>query len=550
MGEEAHRLSEHPIMNDRDYLLLDVFTDRMFGGNQLAVFPDCAGLSAATMQAIARELNLSETVFVLPAEDGAAARLRFFTPAMELPFAGHPTIGAAVALASAGGLLEGLSHAVLAEEAGAVPIAIQRRDDGLLSATLTSPLLPTRLATGLSGAQAARIVGVPPTALAVSGPLAYSAGVPFHFLPLRSVESLAAVTLDLQAWQTHLAASVAPHVVVLAMDDWLQGREIHLRMFAPLMGIAEDPATGAAAAALAGLLVDLQTPADGTHRWTIRQGQAMGRPSTIELEVDVVDRRPAAVRVGGTAVIVGRGTLLGLPVAQPASGSADADAAEPSAGATSAAVRPFGQTAMSCSLLITVAAGALMLLPQTAQAQAFTGSRIEISTGYDALESDGTYEDFPEALEGIHGRIAIGYDAAVTEDVVIGIEASIGGTRDADMNASPGADSFTFRPGRDIDVLVRAGYQLGSRTLLYMKAGWANATLELVERERLGNGHYEVTKSQAENHGLRLGTGAEFRVSDAVYVKGEYRYTRLGDGYPYHPGADRHQLLVGAGYRF
>jgi trans-2,3-dihydro-3-hydroxyanthranilate isomerase len=310
---KMHQTLEHLIMSERDYLLLDVFTARLFGGNQLAVFPDGDGLPAATMQAIARELNLSETVFVLSAKDGADARLRFFTPGMELPFAGHPTIGAAIALASAGGALEGVSQAVFAEEVGAVPVTIHLHDDDLLSATLTSPLLPTSIATELLAVDAAMIAGVARSDIADVGPRAYSAGVPFHFLPLNSVETLSTVTLDLQAWQACLADSPAPHVVMLAMEDWHDGREVHMRMFAPLMGIAEDPATGAAAAALAGLLVDCQMPGDGTHRWVIYQGEAMGRPSTIHLEVDVADRRSIAVRVGGTAVVVGRGTLRGLP---------------------------------------------------------------------------------------------------------------------------------------------------------------------------------------------------------------------------------------------
>jgi trans-2,3-dihydro-3-hydroxyanthranilate isomerase len=153
------------------------------------------------------------------------------------------------------------------------------------------------------------MLGLSSAELAGFEPVAYSAGVPFHFLAVRSPDVLARVALDLQAWRAELADSAAPHVVALAMDDWAHGREIEMRMFAPLMGIAEDPATGAAAAALAGLLVDRQRTEDGTHRWTIRQGEAMGRPSTINLTVDVAAGRPQAVRVGGTAVIVGRGSL-------------------------------------------------------------------------------------------------------------------------------------------------------------------------------------------------------------------------------------------------
>ncbi|WP_188053803.1 PhzF family phenazine biosynthesis isomerase [Sphingosinithalassobacter sp. CS137] len=541
-------------MTQRDYLLLDVFTDRLFGGNQLAVFPDAVGLSSATMQAIARELNLSESVFVLHGEDGADARLRFFTPAMELPFAGHPTIGAAVALASVGGALEGRSDVVFAEGVGLVPVAIRRSEDGALEATLTSPLLPTRVVTSLTSAQAATIAGVALAQMAEFGPQAYSAGVPFHFLPLHSPETLATVSLDLQAWQSHLATSLAPHVVVLAMEDWEAGREIHLRMFAPLMGIAEDPATGAAAAALAGLLVDQQSPGDGTHCWVIRQGEAMGRPSTIHLEVDVVEGHPAAVRVGGTAVIVGLGTLQGLSC--PASSAARDEAGTSgapvprSASPESAVARLYERAALGSALLTAVAAGALLLSPVPASAQDFTGPRLEISMGYDELESDGSFEDFDQRLDGVHGRVAVGYDAAIVDRFVIGVEASIGGTRDAAVTIMPAADSFTFRPGRDIDVLARLGYRLGSRSLVYVKVGWANAAIELTERERVGSDQYEVTRSSADNDGVRLGAGVEYSISDALYVKAEYRYTTFGDGYDYQPGSHRNQVLLGVGYRF
>lgn len=287
----------------RDYLLLDVFTDRPFGGNQLAVFTDASGLSAETMQAVARELNLSETVFVLPAEAGGDCRLRIFTPGMELPFAGHPTIGAAIALAGT----TASSMITFEEAAGLVPVSLDTSGPGV-QAMLTSPKPPAPVDADLAAEDAAAVLGLGADALA-SRPRAYSAGVPFLFVPVASLAVLDAVTLDLARWRQHLSDTAAPHVVALWMDDWNTGLDVHMRMFAPLMGIAEDPATGAAAAACAGLLVDGQRPADGTRRWTIHQGHAMGRPSTIHLEADVEGGQPGAVRVGGTAVIVGHGSL-------------------------------------------------------------------------------------------------------------------------------------------------------------------------------------------------------------------------------------------------
>ena len=297
-------------MPDRDYLLLDVFTHRLFGGNALAVFPDADGLSAAQMQAIARELNLSETAYVLSAGGEAADfRLRIFTPGMELPFAGHPTIGAAIALASAGRIdVRESADILLLEEAGPVPVQITRAGQGL-TATLTSPKAPVALPCELTAAAAAELVGLAAPDIAGWGPSAYSAGVPFLFVPTASADALARVTLDLPAWRAHVADTLVPHVVALTIDDWANGREVRMRMFAPLMGIAEDPATGAAAAALAGLLIDRQAPGDGSHRWLVHQGHEMGRPSRIELAADVGGGGATAVRVGGGALVVGRGTM-------------------------------------------------------------------------------------------------------------------------------------------------------------------------------------------------------------------------------------------------
>lgn len=297
-------------MNDRDYLLLDVFTDRLFGGNALAVFTEADGLSAAQMQSIARELNLSETAYVQSA-DGEAAdfRLRIFTPGMELPFAGHPTIGAAIALTSAGRIeVADVADVVLLEAAGPVPVRITRDAAGL-AATLTGPKAPVAMAFELITAAAAEVVGLAEPDVGPFAPSVYSAGVPFLFVPLVTADALARVTLDLPAWRAHVADTLAPHVVAFAMDDWQAGHEVRMRMFAPLMGIAEDPATGAAAAALAGLLVDRQAPGDGVQRWVVHQGHEMGRPSRIELEAEVRGGRAMAVRVGGGALVVGRGTM-------------------------------------------------------------------------------------------------------------------------------------------------------------------------------------------------------------------------------------------------
>jgi trans-2,3-dihydro-3-hydroxyanthranilate isomerase len=297
------------------YVLADVFTDRIFGGNPLAVFPDARGIGESDMQLIAREFNLSETVFVLPpAKPHHTKHLRIFTPAIELPFAGHPTVGAALVLAETGALGAITDHLeiVFEEAVGPIAVRIAAESGKPTTATLTSARLPERRGAVPDRAALARLLGLEPARLAIDGiaPASYSAGLPFTFVPVADRAALAAATIDRTAWDALLAGGDAPHVYVFTMTDWRAGREVSARMFAPAMGIVEDPATGAAAAALAGFLADLQRPPEGERRWQIRQGEEMGRPSRIELAADMHAGKISAVRVGGNAVIVGRGELL------------------------------------------------------------------------------------------------------------------------------------------------------------------------------------------------------------------------------------------------
>jgi trans-2,3-dihydro-3-hydroxyanthranilate isomerase len=300
------------------FVTADVFTDRPFGGNPLAVFLDARGLDDALMQAIAREMNLSETVFVLPPQDARhTRRLRIFTPATELPFAGHPTVGTAVVLAETGALGGAAERMVLEEEVGPVEVTIDRGADDrgagrATAAVLTSPRLSAAGPALPEPSTLARVLGLPVSAVAEAGvpPGGYEAGVPFAIVPVRDPAALSAIRLDLAAWRDVLADAWAPHLYAVTMEDWATGREIRARMFAPAMGIAEDPATGAAAAALAGFLADRQRLADGEVRWTIRQGEKMGRPSEIALEADISGGRLARVRIGGKAVIMSRGEFV------------------------------------------------------------------------------------------------------------------------------------------------------------------------------------------------------------------------------------------------
>ena len=289
------------------YHTLDVFTGRVFGGNPLAVFPDARGISGETMQAVARELNLSETVFVLPPEAGGTRRVRIFTPGAELPFAGHPTVGTAILLVALGEMPggEGEVEIVLEEGVGPVPVRVRVRGGVPVSARFTAAR-PPEVGAAAALAELARMIGLDVGDLADDWePATASAGVPFTVIPLRDVDALGRARLDLAVWERVLSAGEASHVYPIVPAA--PGGTVRVRMFAPNMGIAEDPATGAAAAALGGYLA--RGASDGTLRWTVEQGIEMGRPSRIELEADVENGAVARVRVGGSAVRVSEGTM-------------------------------------------------------------------------------------------------------------------------------------------------------------------------------------------------------------------------------------------------
>lgn len=292
---------------------LDVFTDTPLAGNQLAVFPDAESLPDGSLQAIAREFNLSETVFVYPPSDPLnTARVRIFTPATELPFAGHPTIGTAILLAALGRASRsgGDARVILEEGVGAVPVKVRFSGTVPTWAQLTAARLPEGGPPPPNSLELAEAISLEPVHLDPElAPAAFSCGVPFLFVPVRDREALAAADPDLGAWRTSLGDYWAPDLFLFTRDVELPGSDFRARMFAPLLGVPEDPATGSAVAALAGYLAATERLGDGRHSWRIEQGFDMGRPSILELESDVRDGIVYTVRVGGNAVIVSEGEL-------------------------------------------------------------------------------------------------------------------------------------------------------------------------------------------------------------------------------------------------
>lgn len=295
---------------------LDVFTDRAFEGNPLAVVLDSQGLDDAAMLAIAREFNLSETVFVLPPDDPVnSAKIRIFTPGGELPFAGHPTVGTAVLLAEtrAGGHLAQGVVIALEEKIGLVRVEVTRRAGGVSRAVFELPKASEPLPLALDPALVARALGLDPLDLGfgVHGLSVWSAGVPFAMVPLRDLATIGrACVADMVAWREAFGITGKGAAFCYTRETVHPAHHVHARMFHPLGGIPEDPATGGAVAAFSGLAAAAELPEDGVHQLIIEQGFEMGRPSLIALDLDIRGGRLATASIGGSAVRISEGKLL------------------------------------------------------------------------------------------------------------------------------------------------------------------------------------------------------------------------------------------------
>lgn len=299
-------------MRSFHYYTTDVFTREQFGGNQLAVFPDASGLDPALFQAIAREFNYSETTFVLPPTDPAnTRRVRIFTPGGELQFAGHPTVGTAFVLATIGAIpLHGPETRIVLEEGvGPVPVTIRSEGGKAGFAQLSVAQLPMVGPPPPPAADLARCLSLDPTDVRTGewGPEGRSCGTPFLMVPVRNREALARARPNLDAWESVLAQYWTNKLFFFCDKPELKGSHYRARMFAPTIGVPEDPATGSACAGFAGYLADRDERTDGTLRWRVEQGFEMGRPSLVDIEADKKQGVVSGVRVGGNSVLVSRG---------------------------------------------------------------------------------------------------------------------------------------------------------------------------------------------------------------------------------------------------
>ncbi len=292
----------------------DVFTTRRFGGNPLAIVEEADGLTTGQMQTIAREFNLSETIFVQKPKDPAnTASVRIFFPTAEIPFAGHPTVGCAIHLAQKK-YKDGCSFETtirLEEVAGLVPVKVSRIGD-VPRAQFTAPVTPFAVDVDLPSADdIAQALALTADDIGFDGhrPGVFRGGPAFLYVPLNSREALARAMVIEPHW-SRVFASLGTRMAYMYTrggDD--AGTAYRARAYAPLDGIPEDPATGSATAILAAQILAAEKLGDGTHRFRLEQGYEMSRPSDLWLEFDVADAKLVAVRVAGQAVQISSGVL-------------------------------------------------------------------------------------------------------------------------------------------------------------------------------------------------------------------------------------------------
>jgi len=294
------------------YYICDVFTDVRFGGNQLAVLPSAEGLTTEQMQQITREFNFAESSFVLPPTAGHTRRVRIFTPAREMPFAGHPNVGTAFTLATTGafGEIRDSTTVTFEENAGVVPIRVERRGERIVC-ELTAP---EKLSIGkkppLQLVAAAASLTPSDIVMDTHPPQVASVGLPFIMVQLKDRDTLQRARINSGAFDALAAEGVIPDVHMYVRAERKHGDfDIHARMFAPLDGVPEDPATGSANCALAAMLTHYDPTPSGTFRYRISQGVEIGRPSILEARIEKRDGALISAHIGGGSVLVSEGWI-------------------------------------------------------------------------------------------------------------------------------------------------------------------------------------------------------------------------------------------------
>lgn len=285
------------------YIVADVFSETPFGGNQLAVLTDARGISDAGMQAITREFNYAETTFVLPPDDPAnTARVRIFTPGRELPFAGHPTVGTACVLVMSGAAQEG--RLMLEEGVGPVAVHVERSGSGL-TGTLTLERGPEVMEDVPAAADASALLSLPEAEIAEI--FCAGTGVDFTFIRLADAGAVDRLSFDTAVWQRLFANRWGPQVYIFA-GELADGAELYGRMFAPALGILEDPATGSAVAALVGAAA-LKVATGPDFNLSVLQGVALGRRSLLVAKAELAGGKVTRVHVTGASAFVAEGEI-------------------------------------------------------------------------------------------------------------------------------------------------------------------------------------------------------------------------------------------------
>lgn len=298
------------------YYTLDVFTEKQLTGNPLAVVLDADRLTETQMLAIAREFNLSETVFVMASDKPAhTAKTRIFTPEKEVPFAGHPSVGVAALLAELNTpTLSGEEKdalIVLEQGVGTVRVGVRLRPGHAAYAELDAPKVPAEAGLLQPPEILAAGLGLIPSEIGFENhkPRCFAAGNTFGFVPISSLEAIKRARINGSHWERAFEDQGLLGVYLYTRQCEHSGNAFHSRMFAPAAGIPEDPATGSGAVCLAGLIHHFDQLPDGTHRRVLEQGYEMHRPSQITLSIEIKAGALTNVRLGGAAVRVSQGEL-------------------------------------------------------------------------------------------------------------------------------------------------------------------------------------------------------------------------------------------------